>query len=56
MTNLLSVIAFGILIVTESYPMLIATLAILGAGSTVRTTVMSIYVYENMSKSEHAYM
>ena len=50
----MSVLAFGILIVTESYPVLIVILAILGAGSTVRSTVMSIYIYENMSKSNYA--
>lgn len=54
--NALSVVAFGTLIVTDSYHILIATLLILGATSTVRKTVMSIYLYENMSKNNYTYM
>ena len=54
--NLLSAIAVGIMIVTENYPMLIATMATLGATSTVSMQVMAIYMYENMNKVNYTNM
>ena len=54
--NVLSVTALGIMIFTDSYSRLIAAMIILGAMSTARMQVMSIYIYENMNKSNYTNM